>query len=122
MKDGTLLPYSFILIYDNEIWLIPYMKEKIVIYNMVTEKKIFLDIIPNEKEEKKYKKIFYDDERLWLYPNETRSLIVIDVKTRKMQGYKLSFENTLQDFIEKLPLIGEKEKYKIMGKKYIELQ
>lgn len=116
-KDETLLPYSFIVVYNDEIWLIPYVKDKIIIYNMITKKSLYLDIIPDEKKEKRYKKIFYDNETIWLYPNETESLIEIDMKTRKMQGYKLSFDNTLQDFIEKLPSIEKKGKMHINGEK-----
>lgn len=109
LKDGMFEPYSYIRMNHNEIWLIPHTKDRIAIYNFLTDEVEFLDIIPNENKEKYYKKIFFEAEKLWLYPYLTKSLIEIDMNTRQMQGYKMSYSNTISEFISKIPMSEEKE-------------
>lgn len=109
LKDGMLQPYSSIKVNHNEIWLIPYSKDKIAIYSFLTNEVEFLDIIPSESKEKYYKKVFFEAGKLWLYPNLTKSLIEIDMDTRQMQGYKMTYSNTISEFISKLPASEKKE-------------
>lgn len=109
LKDGGIQPYSCIRVNRDEIWLIPYTRDKIAIYNLLTSKIEFLDIIPSERKEKYYKKVFYEMGKLWLYPYATKTLIEIDMDTREMQGYKVPFENTVSEFVKKLPVSTKKE-------------
>lgn len=100
MKDGTLCPYVSLHLFKNdEIWLIPYTKNEIVIYSIKTKVKMIQNIVvegyricDNEysisvRNRYKFSKVFRQDDILWLYPNATNLLIRVDMNTREQQGF-----------------------------------
>ncbi|MCM1231273.1 MAG: hypothetical protein NC489_14225 [Ruminococcus flavefaciens] len=91
-KDG----YCDIALFKNEIWLIPFLKEEILIYDIYTKQQTVLNEYPEtysvcettsvDNVAAKFSKAFISEGKLWLCPWRTNLLISIDLDTKVMKG------------------------------------
>lgn len=101
-KEDMLYPYLSLHVFgDDEIWLVPWAKNEIVIYNTSTRKITFQNIVTENykigegehsqdvKNGYKFRRVFRKEDILWLYPDETNLLVRVDMKTREQEGISI---------------------------------
>lgn len=86
-KTHTAMKFSSLVYFEGSIWMIPWMEETIIVYDM-WNKNIKVFPIPYEFEENntdKFRKVVKNGKYLWLLPKKTPLLMRIDMKKRSIR-------------------------------------